>query len=159
MRHECNGNIRGGLEYGNQNPRHTVGKVFDIHRIYTVPHSGKKIKQIFYYFLDYSNALIHNGFMNRLSTSKRIQVVSALVEGVSITATCRLTGVSKHLVLKLLENHGHAVALYFMHNNFCRVHKTLRVTPAMEAGLTHHVWTLEELVELLYARAQLETAA
>ncbi len=50
---------------------------------------------------------------------------------------------------KKLENHGHAVALYFMHYNFCRVHKTLRVTPAMEAGLTDHVWTLEELIALL----------
>jgi IS1 family transposase len=50
---------------------------------------------------------------------------------------------------KKLENHGHAVALYFMHYNFCRVHKTLRVTPAMEAGLTDHVWELEELCGLL----------
>ena len=50
---------------------------------------------------------------------------------------------------KKLENHGHAVALYFMHYNFCRVHKTLRVTPAMEAGIADHVWTLEELVNLL----------
>jgi IS1 family transposase len=50
---------------------------------------------------------------------------------------------------KKLENHGHAVALYFMHYNFCRVHKTLRVTPAMEAGLTDHVWTIEELMGLL----------
>ena len=50
---------------------------------------------------------------------------------------------------KKLENHGHQVALYFMHYNFCRVHKTLRVTPAMEAGLTDHVWTLEELCGLL----------
>lgn len=50
---------------------------------------------------------------------------------------------------KKLENHGHMVALYFMHYNFCRVHKTLRVTPAMEAGLTDHVWTIEELLNLL----------
>lgn len=50
---------------------------------------------------------------------------------------------------KKLENHGHMVALYFMHYNFCRVHKTLRVTPGMEAGLTDHVWTLEELLNLL----------
>jgi IS1 family transposase len=50
---------------------------------------------------------------------------------------------------KKLENHGHAVALYFMHYNFCRIHKTLRVTPAMEAGLTDHVWTIEELLDLL----------
>jgi IS1 family transposase len=50
---------------------------------------------------------------------------------------------------KKLENHGHMVALYFMHYNFCRVHKTLRVTPAMEAGLTDHVWSVEELISLL----------
>jgi hypothetical protein len=50
---------------------------------------------------------------------------------------------------KKIENHGHAVALYFMFYNFCRVHQTLRVTPAMEAGLTNHVWTVEELCALL----------
>lgn len=49
---------------------------------------------------------------------------------------------------KKLENHGHMVALYFMHFNFCRIHKTLRVTPAMEAGLTDHVWTIEEMLTL-----------
>jgi hypothetical protein len=36
-----------------------------------------------------------------------------------------------------------------MHYNYCRVHSSLRVTPAMEAGLTDHVWTLEELCSLL----------
>jgi IS1 family transposase len=50
---------------------------------------------------------------------------------------------------KKVENHGHMVALYFMHYNFCRVHKTLRVTPAMEAGLTDHVWGIEELIALM----------
>jgi IS1 family transposase len=50
---------------------------------------------------------------------------------------------------KKVENHGHMVALYFMHFNFCRVHKTLRVTPAMEAGLTNHVWEIEELLNLI----------
>ena len=50
---------------------------------------------------------------------------------------------------KKMENHGHMVALYFMHYNFCRVHKTLRVTPAMEAGIADHVWSIEELLNLL----------
>jgi hypothetical protein len=50
---------------------------------------------------------------------------------------------------KKFENHAHQIALYFFHYNFCRVHKTLRVTPAMEAGLADHVWTLEELCNLL----------
>src|SRR6185437_6577860 len=50
---------------------------------------------------------------------------------------------------KKLENHAHAVAVYFMYYNFCRVHSTLRVTPAMEAGLAHHAWSVEELAGLL----------
>src|SRR5450755_831560 len=49
---------------------------------------------------------------------------------------------------KKLEDHGHMVALRFMHYNYCRVHKTLRVTPAMEVDLTDHVWSSEELVGL-----------
>ncbi len=55
---------------------------------------------------------------------------------------------------KKLANHRAAVAIHFMHYNFCRVHKTLRVTPAMEAGLADHVWELAELVGLLEAREQ-----
>jgi hypothetical protein len=47
-----------------------------------------------------------------------------------------------------VDNHGHAVALYFMCYNFCRVHQTLRVTPATEAGLTDDVWSVEELAHL-----------
>ncbi len=50
---------------------------------------------------------------------------------------------------KKVDNHRHAVALYFVYYNFCRVHQTLRVTPAMEAGLADHVWSVEEIVSLL----------
>jgi len=50
---------------------------------------------------------------------------------------------------KKLENHGRAVALYFFHYNFIGIHQTLRVTPAMEAGITDHVWSFEELIALL----------
>lgn len=49
---------------------------------------------------------------------------------------------------KKAENHAHAVALHFMYYNFARIHKTLRVTPAMEAGITDRVWTLEEIAAL-----------
>jgi IS1 family transposase len=49
---------------------------------------------------------------------------------------------------KKLDNHGHAIAVYFMYYNFCRVHQTLRVTPAMEAGLTDHVWEIDDLIGL-----------
>jgi hypothetical protein len=47
---------------------------------------------------------------------------------------------------KKLDNLKAACALHFAYYNFCRVHQTLRVTPAMEAGLTDHVWTIKELV-------------
>ena len=50
---------------------------------------------------------------------------------------------------KKVENHAAAVALHYMHYNFCRVHKTLRVTPAMEAGIADHVWGVEEIAALL----------
>jgi hypothetical protein len=50
---------------------------------------------------------------------------------------------------KKVENHEHAVALHYMHYNFCRIHQSLRVTPAMEAGITDHVWSLEEIIALL----------
>lgn len=50
---------------------------------------------------------------------------------------------------KKVDNHMHAVALHFMHYNFGRIHKTLRVTPAMEAGVSDHVWSLEEIAALV----------
>lgn len=49
---------------------------------------------------------------------------------------------------KKIENLSHAVALHFMYYNFGRIHKTLRVTPAMEAGIAGHVWSLEEIAAL-----------
>lgn len=50
---------------------------------------------------------------------------------------------------KKVENHAAAVSLYFMYYNFGRIHQTLRVTPAMEAGVANHVWSVEEIVALL----------
>jgi hypothetical protein len=76
---------------------------------------------------------ISTSFVERSNLSMRMRRFTRLTNGFS----------------KKLENHGHMVALYFMHYNFCRVHKTLRVTPAMEAGLTDHVWSLGELIDLL----------
>jgi hypothetical protein len=45
---------------------------------------------------------------------------------------------------KKLANHVHALSIYFMHYNFVRIHQTLRVTPAMEAGVTDRLWSLED---------------
>jgi hypothetical protein len=89
-----------------------------------------------------------------------------------------MTGISKNTVVKLLADIGAVcqaahdkyvvnlrtqrvqvdeiwsfcgakIALHFMHYNFCRVHQTLRVTPAMEAGLTDRAWELSDLADLL----------
>jgi IS1 family transposase len=53
---------------------------------------------------------------------------------------------------KKLDNHIHALALYFAFYNFCRIHKTLKVTPAMAAGITEKLWTLEDIAERIEAR-------
>lgn len=50
---------------------------------------------------------------------------------------------------KKVENLAHAVALHFMHYNFCRIHRTLRVTPAMEVGVSSTVWEIKDIVRLL----------
>ena len=50
---------------------------------------------------------------------------------------------------KKLENLEHNVALYFMYYNFCRIHQTLRVAPAMEACIADHVWTMSEIVSMI----------
>lgn len=50
---------------------------------------------------------------------------------------------------KKLENHEAAIALHYMQYNFCRIHQTLRVTPAMEAGVSDHVWSIAEVIALL----------
>jgi IS1 family transposase len=50
---------------------------------------------------------------------------------------------------KKVENHEHMLALHYMYYNFARIHQSLRVTPAMEAGIADHVWSLDEIVNLL----------
>ena len=50
---------------------------------------------------------------------------------------------------KKLEDHEHAVAIHYMFYNLGRIHQSLRVTPAMEAGISDHVWSIEEMIALL----------
>jgi hypothetical protein len=47
---------------------------------------------------------------------------------------------------KKMENHKAAIALHLAYYNFCRIHQSLRVTPAMKAGITEHVWTIAEML-------------
>ena len=60
---------------------------------------------------------------------------------------------------KKAENHAHQVALHFMHYNFCRIHTSIRVTPAMEAGVANHVWDVEEIIALVDAADKAREAA
>jgi hypothetical protein len=52
---------------------------------------------------------------------------------------------------KKIENHALSVALHYMNYNFCRIHKTLRVTPAMAAGVTDRLWEISDIVNVLEA--------
>ncbi|MBB5064482.1 IS1 family transposase [Granulicella mallensis] len=80
-----------------------------------------------------------------------LHISTSYVERLNLTTRMHIRRFTRltNAFSKKLENHEAAIALHFMHYNFCRVHKTLRVTPAMEAGLVHHVWTIEELVAIL----------
>ena len=55
---------------------------------------------------------------------------------------------------KKVENHAYSAALHFMHYNFVKIHQTLRVTPAMEANVTDHLWTIEEMISTLEANSK-----
>ena len=50
---------------------------------------------------------------------------------------------------KKVENHEHAISLHFMYYNFARIHKTLRVSPDMAAGVTAKLWSFEDIIELM----------
>ena len=52
---------------------------------------------------------------------------------------------------KKIENHAHAMALHFLYYNFVRVHQTLRVSPAMAAGVTKRLWEMKDVVDMLEA--------
>ena len=55
---------------------------------------------------------------------------------------------------KKLENHKHGLAIFYMVYNFCKIHQTLRCTPAMAAGVSNHVWELDEIIALLDAKSE-----
>jgi hypothetical protein len=50
-----------------------------------------------------------------------------------------------------MENHAHAMTLHFLYYNFVRIHKTLKTTPAMAAGVTDRLWEVADMVDVLEA--------
>lgn len=81
----------------------------------------------------------------------RKHVSTSFVErqNLSVRMGCRRYTRLTNAFSKDVDRHRHATAIHFMHYNFVRIHQTLRVTPAMEAGISDHVWTLEEIAALI----------
>jgi IS1 family transposase len=91
--------------------------------------------------------------------TKRVQVIgspdpkhvsTSYIERQNLTMRMRMRRFTRltNAFSKKIENHMHAVALFYVWYNFVRVHQTLRVTPAMEAGLSQHLWSVSEIVTL-----------
>ncbi|MGH9747224.1 MAG: IS1 family transposase [Candidatus Acidiferrales bacterium] len=78
-------------------------------------------------------------------------ISSSFVERQNLTMRMKMRRFTRltNAFSKKAENHFWAIALHYMHYNFCRIHQSLRVTPAMEAGVSDHVWSIEEVVDLL----------
>ncbi|CAN5432679.1 hypothetical protein BH09SUM1_BH09SUM1_04670 [soil metagenome] len=70
-------------------------------------------------------------------------------ENLTLRMQCRRFTRLTNAFSKKLRNHEAATALHFMHYNFCRIHQTLRTSPAMAAGVTNRLWEVEDLVGLL----------
>lgn len=99
----------------------------------------------------YSPAECRGTQVNVVSGNPDIEHVStSFVERSNLTMRMHMRRFTRltNAFSKKIENHMHAVSLHFMFYNFCRIHKTLRVTPAMEAGLTDHAWDVQEIVEM-----------
>lgn len=115
---------------------------------------------------------MHYGRMNKLSTEERGRVLQLLCEGMSIRAVTRVTRVRKNTVAKLLndagmhmrrftrltngfskkiEAHVNALSLHFAYYIFVWVHQTLRMSPAIAAGVTVWLWEMADLVAIVEA--------
>lgn len=92
---------------------------------------------------------MHRNRKNRITGNPDMENVStSYVERQNLTMRMHMRRFTRltNAFSRKLENHMHAISLYFMFYNFCKIHKSLRVTPAMEAGITDHVWELEEVI-------------
>jgi hypothetical protein len=89
--------------------------------------------------------------MKAISGHPKIEHIStSYVERQNLTMRMsmrRFTGLTNGSSKKI-ENLEYSVALHYMWYNFARIHKTVRVTPAMEAGVSDHIWSMEEIARL-----------
>lgn len=89
------------------------------------------------------------GIINGTPDKKHISTSYAERQNLTMRMSMRRFTRLTNAFSKKVENHCHAIALHFMHYNFCRIHKSLRVTPAMAAGVTDKLWSLEDVVTML----------
>jgi hypothetical protein len=101
---------------------------------------------LFEFFDPQNSAAIAKGTNTnkRIVTVNNLLIVSLLMR-MSMRRFTRLTNAFS----KKVENLGHSIALHFMYYNFCRIHQSLRVTPAMEAEVTDCLWNIEDIINLL----------
>ena len=102
--------------------------------------------------VDYASIVKDDGFRKQVHQGNPDleQVSTSLLERCNLTVRMQLKRHARRTNAhsKTLEHHRAAVALHFAFYHFCRVHETLRVTPAMELGVTNHIWSVGELMEL-----------
>jgi IS1 family transposase len=138
----------------------------DGHRVYLTA-----VAEAFEWAVDYATIIKHYGTLpDGTSPSRRYspaecvgatpEVISGQPDNAHISTSyaersnltlrmgCRRFTRLTNAFSKKVENHAHAVALHMMFYNFGRIHKTLRVTPAMQADVADHVWSLEEIAGL-----------
>lgn len=89
-------------------------------------------------------AVIGNPDMDKLSTSYVER------QNLTIRTSCKRFARKTNAHSKKIENHNHALAIHFFHYNYARIHSTIRVTPAMEAKLSDHVWSMAEVDNLRF---------
>ena len=102
----------------------------------------------------YSPAKFNGALKNRISGNpKRRSISTSHVERHNLTIRMSLRRFTRltNAFSKKIEHHIHSLSLYFVYYNFCRIHKTLQVPPAMEAGLTARLWEIEGIVDLIEA--------
>lgn len=92
--------------------------------------------------------------MNVLPREKQIQVISALIERQNLTLRMSIRRLTRltNAFSKSLDNLKAATALHFAYYNLCRIHKTLRITPAMAAGVVDTIWDIDALLPTNHRR-------
>lgn len=126
--------FRGQVDYGMLNKSYnTPAKVYEASRRYSPPE-----------FVTCSKSVVNgNPDMDKVSTSHVERANLSMRMG--MRRFTRLTNAFS----KKLENHMHAVSFYFMVYNFVKIHKSIKTTPAMEAGVTDFLWSMEDIVMMM----------